>query len=287
MISETLYALMGIRQERSSSGFPLFRVSFTRKPNEEKISAILSEGEFQCIALAAFLAEQATTESKSTIVFDDPVCSLDHMHREQVANRLAQEGTDRQIIVFTHDLAFMLLLEEAYKKDEANLAYRSILKVGEKVGLCKLDIPLRAQSVETALTSLENNLANREPLYKEGNHMQWDEATVNHYGKELRDLWERAVEESIKPVLERLKNKVRTKGLRKVVAIKLEDCDLMQEGYSRCSKLLHSDGDSLNKPLPKIEKIREEITVIREWIQSIKKRQERMHKKNVEEGVQI
>lgn len=261
-----------LRHAKSSSGSPLFRVSLTRKPSEKKISTILSEGEFRCIALAAFLAEQATTESKSTIVFDDPVCSLDHMHREQVADRLAQEGTDRQIVIFTHDLAFLFLLEGACEKHGANLAYRWILKAGEKVGICKPDAPLRAQGVEKALTTLENDLANRKALYESGDHMQWA-AMVNHYQKELRTLWERAVEESISPVFKRLRNKVNTNGLSKITAITLEDCDAMQKGYGRCSELLHSDGDSLNRPLPKPERIQEEITTIQDWIQSIKVRQ--------------
>ena len=261
-----------LRHAKSSSGSPLFRVSLTKKPSEKKISTILSEGEFRCIALAAFLAEQATTKSKSTIVFDDPVCSLDHMHREQVADRLAQEGTGRQIIIFTHDLAFLFLLESACKKHATKLLYRSIIKTDKKVGLCKLDAPLRAQSVENALLSLENNLANRKALYENGDHMQW-KASVNHYQTELRALWERAVEESISPVVKRLNNKVYTNGLSKVTVITLEDCDSMREGYGRCSELLHSDGESLNKPLPKPERIQEEITALRDWIKSIKKRQ--------------
>jgi hypothetical protein len=38
------------------------------------------------------MAELATTESKSGIVFDDPVSSLDHMLRKAVAKRLVAEA---------------------------------------------------------------------------------------------------------------------------------------------------------------------------------------------------
>jgi len=41
----------------------------------------------RCLALAAFLAELAASDSRSAIVFDDPVSSLDHMHRVNVAKR--------------------------------------------------------------------------------------------------------------------------------------------------------------------------------------------------------
>lgn len=261
-----------LRHAKTTSGTPLFRVSLTRKPNEKKISAILSEGEFRCIALAAFLAEQATTESKSTIVFDDPVCSLDHMHREQVADRLAQEGTARQVIIFTHDLAFLFLLQRACEKHGANLAHRSVLKAGEKVGLCKPEAPLRAQGVERALTTLENDLTNRKALYENGDHMQWA-AAVNHYQRELRNLWERAVEEAMSPVVKRLQNKINIGGLDKITEITMQDYEFVQEGYGRCSELLHSDGDDLNRSLPKPEKIQKEISSIRDWIQSVKARQ--------------
>ena len=75
-----------LRQEPSRYGVPSFQVSLIRKP-DARVGEILSEGEHRCGALAAFLAELATTESRSAIVFDDPVSSLDHTHREAVANR--------------------------------------------------------------------------------------------------------------------------------------------------------------------------------------------------------
>ena len=260
-----------LQQTQSRAGSAFFRVSLSRKP-DETVSAILSEGEFRCIALAAFMAEQATTESSSAIVFDDPVCSLDHMHREQVADRLAEEAVSRQVIIFTHDLAFLFLLESACGKHGSSLAHRWVVKTDTQIGLCKPYAPLRAQGVEKALESLEKDLENRKFSYENGDHMQWF-AAINNYQTELRTLWERAVEESIAPVVKRLQNKINTAGLSKVTAITIDDCYTMRDGYGRCSKLLHSDGDSLNRPLPKPEAIQEEITAIREWIKSLKNRQ--------------
>ena len=96
---------------------PHFRVSLIRKP-EARVGKILSEGEHRCVALAAFLAELATTESRSAVVFDDPVSSLDHMHREAVAERLADEGQHRQVIVLTHDIDFLFLLDQSCRKTD-------------------------------------------------------------------------------------------------------------------------------------------------------------------------
>jgi hypothetical protein len=49
---------------------------------------------------------RCNTAAVTGIVFDDPVSSLDHMRREQIARRLAREAKVRQVNVFTHDLAF-------------------------------------------------------------------------------------------------------------------------------------------------------------------------------------
>ena len=61
-----------------------------------------------------------------TYVFDDPVSSLDHRHRDRVAERLAEEGKTRQVVVFTHDMAFLLLLDEACRpaKDRSETLQR-------------------------------------------------------------------------------------------------------------------------------------------------------------------
>lgn len=72
-----------------------------------KVHMVLSEGEQTCVALSVFLTELATASYASTLVFDDPVSSLDHRWRQKVAARLVEEAKVRQIIVFTHDLVFL------------------------------------------------------------------------------------------------------------------------------------------------------------------------------------
>jgi energy-coupling factor transporter ATP-binding protein EcfA2 len=67
--------------------------------------SVLSEGEQTALGLAGFFTEAVFDESKSAIIFDDPVTSLDHVRRDKVAERLAQLAQDRQVVVFTHDVA--------------------------------------------------------------------------------------------------------------------------------------------------------------------------------------
>ena len=261
-----------LQKEKASYGVPHFRVRLVRKP-DARVGEILSEGEHRCVALAAFLAELTTIESRSTIVFDDPVSSLDHLHREEVAVRLAIEGQLRQVVVFTHDIAFLFLLDQICREKSTHVAIRSVTCNDNYSGLVQQDPPVRAQPIEKVIESMQNQLNKEKVLYENGDHNKW-ESTVDALQKRLRLTWERAVEEAVAPVIKRLSYKVQTKGLAKVTTLTINDCNAMRQAYGRCSSLLHSSADTLNTRLPKPMRIQEEIDELRTWVEDIKKRQE-------------
>jgi hypothetical protein len=60
----------------------------------------------QCAAI--YLNERT---DPSGIVFDDPVSSLDYQWRSAVARRVVEESRRRQVVVFTHDVVFLLALK--------------------------------------------------------------------------------------------------------------------------------------------------------------------------------
>jgi energy-coupling factor transporter ATP-binding protein EcfA2 len=264
-----------LRQEKTTQGVPLFRVCLIKKP-DAKVGDILSEGEHRCVALAAFLAEMATTDSRSSIVFDDPVSSLDHMHREAVANRLADEGMDRQIIVFTHDISFLFLLHEGCREKGTHIAFRSISRGSELAGFCQPNPPPNAQPVDKVIESMRKHLANTKIQFKRGQQDDWYR-TVRSLQQQLRDSWERAVEEALAPVIKRLANKVDTKGLPKLTVLTIEDCKVMRDSYGRCSSFLHSAAETLNKPLPNPSIIEAEIQVLESWLIDVRTRQNAVH----------
>ena len=76
-------------------------------------SRVLSEGEQTAVALADFLTEIGLNEQSLGIIFDDPVNSFDHIRKEKIAKRLAEEANTRQVIIFTHDILFTHHLAEA------------------------------------------------------------------------------------------------------------------------------------------------------------------------------
>ncbi len=82
-----------------------------RNPN-----AVLSEGEQKVIAIADFLAEMQLSEVNRGIIFDDPVTSLDNDRKKQIAERLANQATSKQVIIFTHDLVFFYHIKNFSRK---------------------------------------------------------------------------------------------------------------------------------------------------------------------------
>ena len=193
-----------LRQAKSSVGIPFFRVRLMSKPDEPVVGKVLSEGEHRCVALAAFLAELATTDTASAIVFDDPVSSLDHVHRDKVAERLANESLSRQVIVFTHDIAFLVLVEEACRATQTReaipISYRLVSRGSDAVGFCHNEPPANVLPVVKVVGQMRKHLDNVKIYHEHGDHVNW-RREVGSFEKDLREAWERAVEDAISPVI--------------------------------------------------------------------------------------
>lgn len=264
-----------LRKTRTQHGVPQFRVSLIHKP-DAKAGQILSEGEHRCVALAAFLAELSTTDSRSGIVFDDPISSLDHLHREAVAARLAEEGQTRQIIVFTHDLPFLFLLERACRDQGTGVALRHVLRRGDVPGYCENTPPMKAQKAEQRIQSIQRHLDNTRIQYDRDPEGEWLITAKGLLGH-IRDTWEEAVEGAVAPVLRTFSSKIDTRGFSKLSAISLEDADQMRAGYGRCSTLLHNASDAMNPRIPTPDQIADEIAALRDWIDNLRARQDQVN----------
>jgi energy-coupling factor transporter ATP-binding protein EcfA2 len=118
------------------------------------LEEILSEGEQRAMAIGSFLAELWVAGHKGAIVFDDPVSSLDHQRKRQIAKRLGEESKVRQAIVFTHDLPFLALLVEEVEDAKAEYVTHWLERDGSgSAGRVKLnDCP--AESPEYRSTKL-------------------------------------------------------------------------------------------------------------------------------------
>jgi energy-coupling factor transporter ATP-binding protein EcfA2 len=89
------------------------------------LAEILSEGEQKAIALAEFLTELQLDNSKSPVIFDDPVNSLDHNIIDDVSRRLIKLSRERQVVIFTHSvLLFNSILYFSKQPSYKTLEYK-------------------------------------------------------------------------------------------------------------------------------------------------------------------
>jgi energy-coupling factor transporter ATP-binding protein EcfA2 len=268
-----------LRQQNSAQGIPRFKVALVGQP-KAALGEVLSEGEHRCVGLAAFMAELTTAGNQSGIVFDDPVSSLDHMHRQAVARRLIDEASRRQVIVLTHDLAFLFELERAAQEVQprAQVAMGSVARGADRAGFCRNEPPFKARRAAEVTGALNRQLANERRHFDHADEDSW-RATVKSIAGVLRDTWETAVEETVGHVIRRLSQKVDTKGLIKLTVVTRADCEAMRDGYGRCSEMLHSAAPELNRPLPRPEALTAEIEALTQWATDLRQRQEaaRLH----------
>jgi len=210
---------------------------------------ILSEGEQRAISLADFLTEAQIDPNNRGVIFDDPVTSLDHERKDSIAKRLAQESLNRQVIIFTHDISFLVIIQ-GYAGNIQNLKVKTttIRRTAENVGLIQPDLPWIAQKVKERIGWLKNDLVRLKKLEKEGAD-EYSLQVKAWYGL-LREGWERAVEERLfKGAVERFSISIQTQRLKKV---KITD-DLLNQidrGMTEASKWVHDSAAGLNPPIP-------------------------------------
>lgn len=101
---------IGIDISHTGSAGTSYRQLFLKGKEPSKI---LSEGEQKIISLADFLAEIKLSEITCGVIFDDPVTSLDDERKGRIAERIVEESTKNQVVVFTHDLVFVSTLISA------------------------------------------------------------------------------------------------------------------------------------------------------------------------------
>lgn len=241
-------------------------------PKATKLTDILSEGEVKVISLAVFLAEVGIHPDKYPIVLDDPVTSLDHKYREKIAERLVVEGIDRQVIIFTHDISFVTMIEKNCMEKQVKLHMISI-RNDNGHGEIKEDSPWNAKSVSDRITFLRNL---HSQLKVEAPNI--DQDAYNRRAGEIygffRETWERFIEEIIfHKTISRFGYEVKTLRLNGVTVTD-DDYKEIYWGMSKCSRWMvgHDDSAPLDSARPKVEEILADIEKFNTYYKSCKKR---------------
>jgi hypothetical protein len=235
---------------------------------------ILSEGEQTALGLAGYFTEAHFDASKSALVLDDPVTSLDHYRRAYVANRLAQFAADRQVIVFTHDLTFVGDLSAAAEHEGVTFAERCIERRGDKTpGLCRDEYPWKAKGVGRRFNELDELLAEIKRSRVQWTQEEYEKECADWAGK-LSETWERLISlEVVYPLVTPGASHVQPRMFRVLARITDVDDREFQESYARCSLWArrHDKSQATNYVPPEPDELARELESVRTWFSRVKK----------------
>ena len=201
--------------EKSVKTVTRFQLELNNASGGTIVRDVLSEGEARVVGLAGFLMDLRSSGSRSGVVFDDPVSSLDHRFRERVAERLTAEAKQRQVVVFTHDLVFVDVLAEQERLSGGTPTIVALQRGAAGAGEMSADLPSAGGNFESQLRHIDRRLTEATPDY-DGNETKWEVASRGIVG-DLRTAWERGIEELLlQKSVSRFRASVHTTRLRTV-----------------------------------------------------------------------
>lgn len=265
-----------LREAGGADGILYHKLGLTRAPGVE-LPKVVSEGEQRCLSIAAFFAELSTADDPSGIVFDDPVSSLDYRWRESVARRLVKESKVRQVIVFTHDVVFLLFLKQIAEELKVEQLDQHIRQLSKGAGVCVEELPWVALPVKKKIGYLKNAHQAADKLFRNGHQDAYEKDAKHTYGL-LREAWERALEEVLLGgIVERFRPSVQTQQVAMVADITAEDCRELDAAMTKCSRWLtgHDQAAAARAPVPEPAELKEDIELLEKWVDAIRKRRKK------------
>lgn len=266
-----VHHLSVVMKPESPGGKTQFKLTL-QLPGGGTPAAILSEGEQRAIAIASFMAEIRLGKGRGGIVLDDPVSSLDHRRRWEVAERLAKESLTRQVIVFTHDIYFLLILEQKAEEVGATLTKDYIRRTADGYGVHSADLPFDVLGTKDRVGRLRQMLVGVRKAAKEGDDDLQRQLTARCYGQ-LRLAWERCIEEVLlNGAVQRFGEGVSTQRL-KGVTVTDDDYREIDAGMTKSSKFEHDAAAAVGRlPIPDPDEIDSDIERLANWRDALDKR---------------
>ena len=251
---------------RVERGAVLHQVKLQKAVRSKPIQDVLSEGEHRIVCVAAFLADVSSKPNGSTFVFDDPISSLDLDYEEAVVQRLVSLSATRQVIVFTHRLSLLGMVQDYAKKAEVPVRVVQIRKEPWGAG------EPGDESIEAAKPKavLNEHLPKRIAAAKLVLEKEGDAAYRLHAQSictETRKLIERMIElELLADVIQRHRRAINTLGkLEKLADIKPEDCKLLDEKMTKYSRYEHAQSAEAPVELPLPDELAQDIADLKAW----------------------
>lgn len=246
---------------------------------------VLSEGETRIVTLAAFLADMSGSSDPSPFIFDDPISSLDQSFEERVVSRLVELSKSRQVVVFTHRLSLLTLIENTIdrlkgqakmegKEAPVTLHIQSLRRMGKVAGITNPLISIRDANPQSAANRLRDEAVPQLAKLHAAGLAEEYEGRANSVCSDFRILVERCVEKVLmNDVLTRFRRSVETKNkIGALAKITPEDCQFVDTLMTRYSSFEHSQPDELPAELPDFEEIKKDVVALAAWIEGFKKR---------------
>lgn len=262
-----------LKELGGTDGVFYHKLVLTRAPGVD-LPKVVSEGEQRCLSIAAFFAELSTADDPSGIVFDDPVSSLDFQWRNGVARRLVQESKSRQVIVFTHDVVFLLSIRQYAEDLGVELLDQHVRNQSKGAGVCTEELPWVALPVKKKIGYLNKCWQAADKLSRDGNQDAYEKEATYLYGL-LREAWERALEEVLLGgVVERYRSSVQTQQIAQIADISTDDCKAFETAMTKCSTWLpgHDKAAAARAPVPAPSELKADIESLATWVAAIRKR---------------
>lgn len=234
---------------------------------------VLSEGERRIVSLAAFLADVESREKSTPFIFDDPISSLDQDYEEATVDRLVELSKSRQVIIFTHRLSLLSLIEASAKNKEIETYVVSLRNEYWGAGEPS-ETPINAKNPPEALNSLINDrLSKAAKTLKESGQAEYD-ILAKAICSDFRIIIERFIENNLLcDVVQRFRRSINTLGkLDKISLITMDDCKLFDNLMTKYSRYEHSQSSELLVYLPSIDELKEDMEKLRDWNVEFKKR---------------
>ena len=265
-----LHELQASMKPESPGGRTQFKL-ILQLPGGGKPAAILSEGEQRAIAIASFLAEVKLSRGLGGVVFDDPVSSLDHRRRWEVAERLAMEALQRQVIIFTHDIYFLCILEQKAEQLGIPLSKQYIRRTAAGYGVHSHILPFDTLTTKDRVGRLRQMLPAIERAHKNGDDDEHRDLTHEVY-RLLRMAWERSIEEVLfNGAIQRFGEGVSTQRLR-VVVVEDDDYREIDVGMTKSSKFEHDPAAPVHLPVPDPAELKDDIDRLDAWRRKVETR---------------
>ncbi len=264
---------VAIVKSKTAKGKVYYAIKLKNSILTEKIENVLSEGEFRIVSLAAFLADVSNKAYNSPFVFDDPISSLDVDYEENTVKRIVELSKTRQVIVFTHRLSFLSLLNDEVKSQKVKANNVTILS--EDWGNGQPSSPfIDSQSPSKALNTLINERLPKAVKVKKTIGISEYLPIAKSICSDFRIILERIVEvDLLNSVVLRYRRSIMTKDkLEPLVKINQSDIELIEDKMTKYSIYEHSQSASIpTKPIDPTD-LKNDMEEVSDWLTKFKAR---------------